>query len=64
MLGIGMTREEIARESGYSLSHISRILRMPEARAETAAAAAHAAESLVGEFVIQVTNTRARTLRR
>lgn len=45
LLGLGRTRDEIAQETGYSHSHISRIARMPEAREEIARASARLAQA-------------------
>ncbi len=46
LFGLGKTREEVARETGYSLSHVSRIARMPEAREEIVRTSARLAQTL------------------
>jgi DNA-binding NarL/FixJ family response regulator len=47
LLGLGKTREEVAQQTGYSLSHVSRIARMPEAREEIVRTSARLAQTLM-----------------
>lgn len=64
LLGLGKTREEIASETGYSPSHVSRIARMPEAREEITRASARLAQSLIVDRAAELSAAASSTQRR